>query len=96
MNSYNKLADDLDLAKRGRLQDHTEEAHHPDLRRHTDHCFRYLRQTIACCGDTALEGQNLKAEVADTDGTGATHLCKDFGMIKAWASERKMDDSHSI
>ncbi len=96
MKSYNKLADDLILAKRGGLHDGAEEVHHPDLRRHTDHCFRYLRQTIVCCGDTALEGQNLKAKVADTDGTGATHLCKDFDMIKAWASERKMDDSHSI
>ncbi|KAK4151591.1 hypothetical protein C8A00DRAFT_35738 [Chaetomidium leptoderma] len=95
MKMWNKVNDDLELAKRGELQ-HREEAHHPDLRRHIDHCFRYLRQSIVCCADTALEGQNLKAKIPDTDGTGATHLCKDFEQVRAWAQERRLDDGHAI
>lgn len=97
MKMYNKLAGDLYLAKRGVRQDRAEEAHHhPDPQRHADHCFRYLRQSIVCCADTALEGQNPRAKIPDTDGTGATHLCKDFEMVKAWASEMRVDDTHSI
>ncbi|KAK3898358.1 hypothetical protein C8A05DRAFT_38054 [Staphylotrichum tortipilum] len=41
--AYNKMSGDLYLAKRGLLEDRTEEVHHPDLKRHADHCFRYLR-----------------------------------------------------
>lgn len=96
MKMYNKMSGDLYLAKRGRFEDRAEKVHHPDLQRHADHCFRYLRQTIVCCADTALEGQNPRAPIPDTDETGATHLCKDFEMVKAWAERRKTDDSHSI
>jgi hypothetical protein len=96
MKMYNKLADNLEETKRGSLRINAREVHHPDLKRHVDHCFRYLRQSIVCCADTALEGQSPKAPVPDTDGTGSTHLCKDFEMVKAWASERRMDESHSI
>ncbi|KAK4098360.1 hypothetical protein N658DRAFT_455131 [Parathielavia hyrcaniae] len=59
--------------------------HQHDPVAHIDHCFRYLRQSLVCCGDTALEGQNPKAKVPDTDGTGAVHLCKDFDIVKVWA-----------
>ncbi|KAL2166623.1 hypothetical protein VTG60DRAFT_2442 [Thermothelomyces hinnuleus] len=99
MKMWNKVNDDLDQAKRGRFMNRDgteEEVHHPDLKRHMDHCFRYLRQTIVCCGDTALEGQNPKAKIPDTDGTGATHLCKDFEKLKAWAEERRLNEGHSI
>jgi hypothetical protein len=97
MKMWNKVNDDLELAKRGQLQVRDEgEARHPNLRRHVDHCFRYLRQSLVCCGDTALEGQNTKITLPDTDGTGAVHLCKDFEQVRAWAEERRMDDKHSI
>ncbi|KAK3305116.1 uncharacterized protein B0T15DRAFT_484837 [Chaetomium strumarium] len=102
MRKYNELADQLELAKRGQLlnlhdlhdRDTHEMQHH--ARRHTDHCFRYLRQSIVCCGDTALEGQNPKAPIPDTDGTGAVHLCKDFEALKKWAEERRVVDNHGI
>jgi hypothetical protein len=94
---YNELADNLELAKRGRLQDRANEGHHhEDPRHHADHCFRYLQQSIVCCGDTALEGQRLISDIPETDGTGATHLCKDFEMVKAWAQDNRMDDGHYI
>ncbi|KAL2162562.1 hypothetical protein VTH06DRAFT_7476 [Thermothelomyces fergusii] len=99
MKMWNQMNDDLDRAKRGQPMNRDgagEGMHHPDLRRHMDHCFRYLRQTIVCCGDTALEGQNPKAKIPDTDGSGATHLCKDFGKLKAWAEERRLNEGHAI
>ena len=51
MKMYNEMSGDLYLAKRGRFEDRAEEVHHPDLQRHADHCFRYLRQTIVCCAE---------------------------------------------
>ncbi|KAK3291464.1 uncharacterized protein B0H64DRAFT_246203 [Chaetomium fimeti] len=98
MKMWNQVNDDLERAKRGQLHDRdgAGEAHHPDLKRHIDHCFRYLRQSLVCCGDTALEGQNPRAKIPDTDGTGATHLCKDFEKVRAWAQERRLNDGHVI
>ena len=98
MKMWNQVNDDLDRAKRGMLQDRDDagEAHHPDPKRHIDHCFRYLRQSLVCCGDTALEGQNSRAKIPDTDGTGATHLCKDFEKVREWAEERRLNEGHAI
>ncbi|SPQ20750.1 4e08c213-3b42-4990-b3c8-ca00dfe960cc [Thermothielavioides terrestris] len=103
MKGYNDVADQLELARRGRLQWRGRDGlgtngmrHHPDHRRHMDHCFRYLRQSLLCCSDTALEGQNPRAPLPDTDGTGAVHLCKDYARVKAWAEERRMSDAHSV
>ncbi|KAK4234660.1 hypothetical protein C8A03DRAFT_37551 [Achaetomium macrosporum] len=99
MKRYNELADQHELAKRGQLnlqdRQHSHEMLHR-ARRHIDHCFRYLRQSIVCCGDTALEGQNLKAKIPDTDGTGAVHLCKDYEQLRKWAEERRVNDDHAI
>lgn len=52
---------------------------------HIDHCFDYIRQSIMCCGDTALEGvSNLSNDPImrnETDGWGFTHVCKDYGEV---------------
>lgn len=72
----------------------SSEAHHVNT--HIAHCFRYLRQSILCCGDTALEGQNPNSQVPGTDGTGAVHMCKDFDAILAWADMRRIVDSKII
>ncbi|KAK0708467.1 hypothetical protein B0H67DRAFT_648527 [Lasiosphaeris hirsuta] len=63
---------------------------------HIDHCFRYLRQSLLCCGDTALEGQDPNSDDPATDGTGAIHLCKDYEGIKRWAEERRLVDKHNL
>ncbi|RAL11738.1 uncharacterized protein BO97DRAFT_453893 [Aspergillus homomorphus CBS 101889] len=61
---------------------------------HVNHCFQYLRESLLCCGDTALEGQGQRKQPG-TDGTGAVHECKDFDAIMAWADERRiMDGKH--
>jgi hypothetical protein len=95
MTAWNKVQDDLAEGKRGPVQEEDETYHHR-MRHHIDHCFRYLRQSIVCCGDTALEGQNTKVTRPDTDGTGATHLCKDIEQVKVWAEQRRLGDMHSI
>lgn len=51
---------------------------------HVDHCFRYLRQSLICCGDTALEGSYPNTDAASTDGTGSIHVCEDFAVIRSW------------
>ncbi len=64
---------------------------------HVDHCFRYLRQSILCCGDTALEGQDPDNHVLPaTDGTGAVHVCKDYDAIRSWADEHRFMDSRNL
>ncbi|KAE8364650.1 hypothetical protein BDV27DRAFT_145153 [Aspergillus caelatus] len=68
---------------------------HIHTHNHIDHCFQYLRQSLLCCGDTALEGQDPRTDKPGTDGTGAVHVCKDFDGIMAWAdSQRLVDTKH--
>ncbi|KAH8912450.1 hypothetical protein BR93DRAFT_78837 [Coniochaeta sp. PMI_546] len=59
---------------------------------HIDHCFRYLRQSILCCGDTALEGQDPRTTRAGTDGTGAIHLCKSWNELVSWTESRRLNE----
>lgn len=63
-----------------------------DPHQHIAHCFRYLRQSLMCCGDTALEGQRPNSNVSGTDGTGAMHVCKDYEAIQAWADNNRLID----
>ncbi|KAH8900111.1 hypothetical protein GQ53DRAFT_776820 [Thozetella sp. PMI_491] len=50
---------------------------------HLGHCFDYLRQSIMCCGDMALEGQQTTFPDGFTgsDGWDAKHVCKDYNQI---------------
>ncbi|KAI0196470.1 hypothetical protein F4808DRAFT_305736 [Astrocystis sublimbata] len=52
---------------------------------HLTHCFDYLRQSIMCCGDVAVEGQQTTfPEGHDgSDGWDATHVCKDYDEVMA-------------
>ena len=64
---------------------------------HIDHCFDYLRQSLMCCGDTALEGGAtvFPGEVIGTDGWGAQHICKNYDDIFKWAEVRRtVDERH--
>ncbi|KAL2005653.1 hypothetical protein VTN00DRAFT_10146 [Thermoascus crustaceus] len=63
---------------------------------HVDYCFDYLRQSLLCCGDTALEGQNNFTDLPGTDGTGGTHVCKRYGDIWEWAEERRISNRTRI
>lgn len=56
---------------------------------HLPHCFEYLRQTIMCCGDTALEGQQttFPEGFVGSDGWDAKHVCKDYDAIYSHLEE---------
>ncbi|KAK5996528.1 Oxidase ustYa [Cladobotryum mycophilum] len=95
MDVYNNLANPASKLQR-------DSAHHGDshpdshTHNHVDHCFRYLRQSLVCCGDTALEGQDPNTDTFGTDGTGAVHMCKDFEAIRSWADEHRIVDGREI
>lgn len=52
---------------------------------HILHCFDYLRMSLMCCGDTALEGQDVNPR--GTFGLGTTHVCKDWGILFETAND---------
>ncbi|KAK0744750.1 hypothetical protein B0T21DRAFT_380925 [Apiosordaria backusii] len=81
MTSYNTLVEG-NINKR--------DGHH----QHINHCFGYLRQSLMCCGDTALEGQNPDSEgtKVETDGMGVVHMCKDYEGIREWVEGRRVSD----
>lgn len=57
--------------------------------KHIGHCFDYLRSSLMCCGDAALEGHTDGLEGADTLGVGSYHVCKNIDAIKVWAESSK-------
>ncbi|TLS27202.1 hypothetical protein PpBr36_04901 [Pyricularia pennisetigena] len=61
---------------------------------HINHCFEYLRQTIMCCGDTALEGEATTFPENETgsDGWDATHICKNYDQIHSYLEEKRALD----
>ncbi|KAL0630883.1 hypothetical protein Q9L58_010269 [Maublancomyces gigas] len=61
-----------------------------DIIFHRDHCLDYIRQAIMCHGDTTFE---ILTSVG-VNGMGATHTCRDFDKIWAWAYENRSDKTH--
>lgn len=62
---------------------------------HMPHCFEYLRQSILCCGDTALEGKQTTfpdKNLPGSDGWDAKHICRDYGQIREYLEENRIDD----
>ncbi|KAK1774685.1 hypothetical protein QBC45DRAFT_457991 [Copromyces sp. CBS 386.78] len=93
MQAYNTLSEHTSTSstRRDGHPHQPEHKHTNHNHNHIDHCFRYLRQSILCCGDTALEGQDMNhPDLKATDGTGAVHLCRDYGALKAWAEGRRV------
>ena len=56
-----------------------------DALKHVGHCFDYLRTSLMCCGDTALEGQAEGLDEPGTLGVGSFHMCKNYESIRSWA-----------
>ncbi|EGP91139.1 uncharacterized protein MYCGRDRAFT_89178 [Zymoseptoria tritici IPO323] len=53
---------------------------------HVYHCFDYLRQSLMCAGDTALEGADPASNgTTGTHGLGVTHVCKDWDALMEMA-----------
>ncbi|KAL3417365.1 hypothetical protein PVAG01_11365 [Phlyctema vagabunda] len=61
---------------------------------HIDHCFDYLRQSLMCCGDTALEGkgESFPPEIIGIDGWGGKHVCKSYDEIFTWTEDNRAVD----
>jgi hypothetical protein len=59
--------------------------------KHVDHCFDYLRNSLLCCGDTALEGR-AKDDPASTLGLGAIHVCKNIDEIIRFSEDHRPSD----
>ncbi len=61
---------------------------------HLGHCFEYLRQSIMCCGDTALEGQQttFPEGVTGSDGWDAKHVCKDYNQVITHLENQRAND----
>ena len=61
---------------------------------HLAHCFDYLRQSIMCCGDVALEGEQttFPPGMRGSDGWDAKHVCKDYGQVLSYLEDRRADD----
>ncbi|KAI1820015.1 hypothetical protein F4861DRAFT_95142 [Xylaria intraflava] len=54
---------------------------------HIRHCFEYIKTSLTCCADTALEGQKSDTDQPATDGFGAYHTCRNFDAVMTWAEE---------
>ena len=65
---------------------------------HLGHCFEYLRQSIMCCGDVALEGQHTTFPVGFTgsDGWDAKHVCRDYKQVLTHLEKNRVDDESWI
>lgn len=62
-------------------------------------CFDYLRQSIMCCGDTALEGtQNTFPDpsIVGCDGYDSTHVCKKYDRVRDFFDENRAWNIGSI
>ncbi|KAK2049018.1 hypothetical protein LZ31DRAFT_591070 [Colletotrichum somersetense] len=64
----------------------------PPRLEHIEHCLAYLKESLACCGDTALEGQSDISDEPSTSGFGSFHVCKDFDSIFDMAYRRRVSD----
>ncbi|KXX74465.1 hypothetical protein MMYC01_204469 [Madurella mycetomatis] len=65
---------------------------------HLSHCFEYLRQSIMCCGDVALEGQHTTFPPNSTgsDGWDAKHVCRDYGQVLEYLERNRVNDERWI
>ncbi|TID26407.1 hypothetical protein E6O75_ATG00900 [Venturia nashicola] len=65
----------------------------PELRK-TLNCFNYIRQSLMCFADTALEGLDPFAEAENrtggTLGIGTTHVCRNYQMLKSFAYDNRV------
>ncbi|EPS37333.1 hypothetical protein H072_8989 [Dactylellina haptotyla CBS 200.50] len=57
---------------------------------HTKHCLEYLRNSIICSADSALEP--WKKDLHGVDGFGNPHMCRDFEGLFQWAEKYRASD----
>lgn len=61
---------------------------------HLTHCFDYVRQSVMCCGDVALEGQQTTFPKGfdGSDGWDAKHVCKDYSQVYDYLESNRADN----
>jgi hypothetical protein len=69
--------------------------HDPDHERHVTHCFDYIRQSIFCAGDNALEGKSESVN-GMTDGWGNVHVCKKRTDWMQWVLDNRLSNYTGI
>lgn len=57
---------------------------------HTEHCFDYIRQSLMCAADSALEKRN--DTIGGVTGWGTSHQCRDFSALQEWAEMHRYSD----
>ncbi|QDS70583.1 hypothetical protein FKW77_000015 [Venturia effusa] len=67
-----------------------------DMERHVTHCFDYLRQSMFCAGDAALEGKSATPGLEMTDGWGDTHVCKNQKALMGWVVANRFSNKTGI
>ncbi|CAI6340175.1 unnamed protein product [Periconia digitata] len=62
---------------------------------HVTHCFEYLRQSIMCAGDVALEGAATTfpkgkggVDLGGSDGWDAKHVCRNYDEVKGYLEDK--------
>ncbi|KAF5581443.1 hypothetical protein FPANT_8916 [Fusarium pseudoanthophilum] len=65
---------------------------------HMNHCFDYLRQSIMCAGDVALEGQQttFAKAIPGSDGWDAMHNCRNYNEVFQFLERHKALKEHWI
>ncbi|TDZ24171.1 Oxidase ustYa [Colletotrichum orbiculare MAFF 240422] len=65
---------------------------------HVNHCFDYLRQSIMCAGDLAVEGQEktFPDGIVGSDGWDGKHVCRDYDEIYKFLDEHRATEDHWI
>ncbi|KAF1986999.1 hypothetical protein K402DRAFT_453877 [Aulographum hederae CBS 113979] len=88
------------LSAHGKLSFNVPEKNE-DMKRHVTHCFDYLRQSVLCAGDSALEGVS-KTVRGMADGWGVMHVCKREGRRegeggwRGWVLENRLSNFTGI
>jgi hypothetical protein len=67
-----------------------------ETERHITHCYDYLRQSIFCAGDSAMEGKSRTVGLEMTDGWGDVHVCKDPALLGNWVLDHRFSDKKGI
>lgn len=55
-----------------------------DTLSHTQHCIEYLRVTLMCHADTALEGGEFVDSAHVAQGMGTVYTCKKWDEVLSW------------
>ena len=78
------------------MGDASAHGHEPWLMRH---CFDYLRQSLMCFADTALEGHHTTYSdptLPSADGWNARHVCKNYGQVIEWMESHRLYDAKTM